>query len=77
MDAAISGLGVTRVLSYQAMEAVKEGKLQVVLAAFQSNPVPVSLLYAYHDPLPLKIRSFLDFAVPRLREHAAMGGWDF
>ncbi|WP_219809807.1 LysR substrate-binding domain-containing protein [Acetobacter orientalis] len=77
VDAAISGLGVTRVLSYQAMEAVKEGKLQVVLAAFQSNPVPVSLLYAYHDPLPLKIRSFLDFAVPRLREHAAMGGWDF
>lgn len=77
VDAAISGLGVTRVLSYQAMEAVKGGKLQVVLAAFQSNPVPVSLLYACHDPLPLKIRSFLDFAVPRLREQAAKGEWDF
>ncbi|KXV02411.1 hypothetical protein AD928_00930 [Acetobacter cerevisiae] len=72
-----SGVGATRLLFYQAMEAVKEGKLQVVLAALQSNPVPVSLLYTCHDLLPLKIRGFLDFAVLQLRERVAIGKRDF
>lgn len=77
LDAAVSGLGVTRVLSYQAARAVEEGKLQVVLSTFQPPAVPINLLYALHDPLPLKLRSFLDFAVPRLRERSIKQNWDF
>ena len=67
VDAAVRGLGVTRVLSYQAAQAIDQGKLQVVLSEFQPPPMAVSILYAHHDPLPLKMRCFLDFAVPRLR----------
>ena len=77
LDAAASGLGVTRVLSYQAAKAVEEGTLQIVLPTFQPPPVPVSLLHAHHDPLPLKIRSFFDFAVPRLRKRCSEEKWDF
>jgi DNA-binding transcriptional LysR family regulator len=67
LDAAIAGAGVTRVLSYQAAKAVEEGKLRLVLEPFEPSPVPVSLIHTAQGMLPLKTRSFIDFAVPRLR----------
>ncbi|HZC56722.1 MAG TPA: LysR family transcriptional regulator, partial [Xanthobacteraceae bacterium] len=42
VDAAISGVGVTRVLSYQAANAVAEGKLRIVLAKYESEPLPIN-----------------------------------
>jgi DNA-binding transcriptional LysR family regulator len=68
LDAALAGVGLTRVLSYQAARAVRDGKLRVVLQKFEPTPLPVSLMHAGGDPLPLKVRSFLDFAAPRLRK---------
>jgi DNA-binding transcriptional LysR family regulator len=67
IDAAMLGVGLTRVLSYQVAGAVREGKLDVVLEAFEPPPWPVSLVHAGQAPLPLKLRAFLDFAAPRLR----------
>lgn len=68
LDAAIAGVGVTRVLSYQAARAVKEGLLQVVLQDFEPAPLPVHIVFQGRGELPFKMRSFLDFAAPRLRE---------
>jgi DNA-binding transcriptional LysR family regulator len=67
VDAAVAGVGVTRVLSYQAASAVAAGTLQIVLKEFEPAPMPVSLVHAGQGLLPLKMRGFLDFAVPRLR----------
>jgi DNA-binding transcriptional LysR family regulator len=67
IDAAVAGLGVTRVLSYQIANAVEAGALTTVLRAFEPTPVPVSLVYAGGRRLPLKLRVFLDFAAPRPR----------
>jgi DNA-binding transcriptional LysR family regulator len=67
IDAAVAGLGITRVLSYQAANAVQAGALAVVLRDFEPPPWPVSLIYAGGGPLPLKLRAFLDFAAPRLK----------
>ena len=67
LDAAMAGVGITRVLSYQAASAVREGLLQVVLEAFEPQPLPVSLLHQGQGNLPFKMRSFLDFVTPRLR----------
>lgn len=68
IDAAIAGLGVTRVLSYQATDALAQGQLQIVLSDCEPSPLPVSLLHAGQGLQPLKMRSFIDFAAPRLRE---------
>lgn len=67
IDAAIAGLGVTRVLSYQVAAAVKAGRLNIVLEEVEPLPSPVSLVYSGQRRLPLKLRAFLDFAGPRLR----------
>ncbi|RDJ21824.1 LysR family transcriptional regulator [Bosea caraganae] len=71
IDAAIAGVGLTSVLSYQAAEAVRAGRLDILLEAFEPPPWPVSLVYASRGLLPLKLRAFLDFAVPRLKERLA------
>ncbi|MFX1766459.1 LysR family transcriptional regulator [Paraburkholderia sp. A1RI-2L] len=68
IDAALHGVGLTRVLSYQVAQAVREKRLAVVLEAFELAPWPVSLVHGGQAPLPLKLRAFLDFATPLLRE---------
>jgi DNA-binding transcriptional LysR family regulator len=67
IDAAVAGLGVTCVLSYQVESAVRAGDLTLILQSFEPAPLPVSFLYASQGRLPLKLRSLLDFATPRLR----------
>ncbi|MFI0842594.1 LysR family transcriptional regulator [Mesorhizobium sp. IMUNJ 23232] len=71
IDAAAAGVGITRVLSYQAASAVEDGRLAVLLQEFEPSPSPVSLVHAGQGLLPLKLRVFLDFAAPRLRERLA------
>jgi DNA-binding transcriptional LysR family regulator len=67
VDAAIAGLGISRVLSYQIDRAVAAGALKVVLDGYESEALPVNLVYPSQRILPLKLRAFLDFAAPRLR----------
>ena len=67
LDASIAGAGLTRVLSYQAQAAVRDGRLVLVLRDFEPDPNPVSLVYPGGRLVPLKLRAFLDFAAPRLR----------
>ena len=67
IDASALGVGLIRVLSYQVAEAVRHDALRVVLASYESAPLPVSLVQTGQAPLPLKLRAFLDFVAPRLR----------
>jgi DNA-binding transcriptional LysR family regulator len=73
IDAAIMSVGVTRVLSYQAADALHAGRLALALEAFEPALWPVSLVYAGQGLLPLKLRAFLDFAAPRLKAHLLNG----
>ncbi len=68
IDAAIAGVGITRVLSYQIEHALGAGLLVRVLAGFEPATRPVNLVYGHQGRQPLKLRAFLDFAAPRLRE---------
>ncbi|MBI3703132.1 MAG: LysR family transcriptional regulator [Rhizobiales bacterium] len=73
IDAAIAGVGITRVLSYQVANAVRASTLVVALQEFEPTPWPVSLVYPGQRLLPLKLRAFLDFAVPRLKAGLLQG----
>ncbi|GLQ88275.1 LysR family transcriptional regulator [Dyella flagellata] len=68
VQAAIRGVGVTRLLHYQVADAIRDGTLQRILQRYEPEPVPVHLLHASRGQMPLKLRSFIDFAAPRLRE---------
>jgi DNA-binding transcriptional LysR family regulator len=71
IDAAIAGVGLTHVLSYQIAHAVEQQKLQLVLRDYEPEPIPVSIVRPAQGPLPMKTRHFIDFVVPRLRKALA------
>jgi len=71
VDAAVAGLGVTRLLSYQADAALREKRLRLLLRDFEPDPVPVNLVWDGQQRVTSKLRTFLDFAAPRLRERLA------
>lgn len=68
MQAAVRGVGVVSLMHYQVREAIEAGLLQAVLEDFELEPAPIHLLHASRGHMPLKMRRFLDFAAPRLRE---------
>jgi DNA-binding transcriptional LysR family regulator len=67
IDAGVAGAGLVRATSYQVAELVHAGRLKTVLEAYELPPPPVHLVYGRQSRLPLKLRAFVDFAVPRLR----------
>ncbi|WP_371928488.1 LysR family transcriptional regulator [Pseudomonas sp. SLFW] len=71
VDAAVQGVGFARLLHYQAHEAIQAGTLRIVLEEYELPPFPIHILHAPHRHMPLKIRRFLDFASPRLRDALA------
>jgi DNA-binding transcriptional LysR family regulator len=66
VEAASAGLGIARVMSYQAADAISRGCLVEILRDFAPDPAPVSLVHPSQRVQPLKRRAFLDFVVPRL-----------
>jgi len=68
VDATVAGLGLTRLLSYQVAEAKRAGRLELVLEDFELPAWPISLVHAGQQMLPGKLRAFLDFATPRLKD---------
>jgi DNA-binding transcriptional LysR family regulator len=58
---------VTLLLEHDVAEAVSAGKLRFILQKFEVDPLPVHLVHLSRD-MPVKLRRFIDFAVPRLRE---------
>jgi DNA-binding transcriptional LysR family regulator len=65
-DAAIGhaelGGGLAMVLGYQVMDAVRAGRLRVVLADFEPAPLPIHLVYPSTRLLSAKVRAFVELA---------------
>jgi DNA-binding transcriptional LysR family regulator len=70
-EAALRDVGVIRLLHYQVADALQQGALQIILEAYEPAPAPVHLVHAARGQMPLKMRRFLDFAAPRLRDALA------
>src|SRR5437879_1894998 len=66
-DAAIQhaeqGGGLTRVLAYQAADAIRAGRLRIVLEKFEEPPLPIHLVYPTSRLLSAKVRAFVDLVV--------------
>lgn len=67
IEAAVSGLGIVRLLSYQVATEIKQGKLEVILKNFEPPALPIHILHREGRYTSAKIRSFIDLAVDRLR----------
>ncbi|MNL59920.1 LysR substrate binding domain protein [compost metagenome] len=70
IDAAIGGLGICRLLSCQVGSAVDDGRLRVILANYEEEPLPVYVLHRGNKFGASKVRKFIDLLVEHLRAHA-------
>jgi DNA-binding transcriptional LysR family regulator len=67
LDAAAMGFGVTRVLSYQAADALADKSITRILREHEDDEIPIHVVYPGGRHPPPKLRAFLDTLVPRLR----------
>lgn len=65
---AVAGVGIARVLCYQAAASIRAGSLVPILMDWAPPAMPVHLVHAPHQQQPLKLRAFLDFVAPRLQQ---------
>ena len=70
--AAVAGLGITRLLSYQVAAHLKTGALQIVLEDFEAAALPVHVVHHEGRRATQKVRSFIDLAVDTLRADSAL-----
>ncbi len=73
-DAAIGhaerGGGLAMVLAYQVVDAVRAGRLEIVLPRFEPPPLPIQLIYPAARLVSANVRAFIELAV-------ATRSWDF
>lgn len=67
IEAVKLGLGIARLLSYQAASALAAGELQLVLEQYATAPVPIHIVHRDSRHGSARIRSFIDLMVQRLR----------
>jgi DNA-binding transcriptional LysR family regulator len=71
-QAAIAGLGITRLLSYQVAEPLKNGQLKILLSEHEAPPVPVHIVHREGRYSSARIRSFVDLMTAHLRGQASL-----
>ena len=67
IEAAAAGLGLVRLLSYQAVEAAATGRLVLILEPFEPEPVPVHIVHLNGRTGPFRVRTFIDYLTENLR----------
>ena len=68
IDAASSGFGITRLLSYQASDALAHGALVRLLREHEPPAIPIHLIYPDGRHPPPKLRAFIDHVAPLLQQ---------
>ena len=68
IEAAVRGFGVTRAPPSAIENELRSGSLVPILKEFECTSIPVHLVYVKQGLLPLKVRTFLDWMAPRLRD---------
>ncbi|MBL8470847.1 MAG: LysR family transcriptional regulator [Rhodocyclaceae bacterium] len=71
LTACLAGLGCGRFLGYQVAAHLASGRLVALLQDFEPPPLPVQLLYPHSRLLSPRVRSFVDWVLPRMRARLA------
>jgi DNA-binding transcriptional LysR family regulator len=70
IDAALDGLGITRVMSYQVDKLLASGRLRAILTSHEPAPVPIHLVHL-PGPQPRSATAFSELAAATLRKRLA------
>jgi DNA-binding transcriptional LysR family regulator len=72
INAAIKGLGITRIISYQVAEELKNNKLKILLENFEHPAKPINIVHREDKFSSAKVRSFIDLLAEDLQANSAL-----
>lgn len=72
IEAAVRGLGIVRVMSYQVAQELEQGTLKILLSEFEPYVVPVHILHREGRYSSAKVRQFIDLLAERLRANKSL-----
>ncbi len=72
IEAAVLGLGITRLLSYQIATQLASGELKIIMSEFEPKPMPIHIIHHEGRNASAKIRSFIDLISQRLRTNPSL-----
>lgn len=67
IEAAVEGLGITRLISYQIAPQLASGQLKIILSEFELPAMPIHILHREGRHSSVKIRAFIDLVAEKLR----------
>ncbi len=73
-DVALKGRGVALIPEFVAGEALKKGRLKVILKDFWAPPLALYAVYPPTRHLSVKVRLFIDFLVERFGAQSTRKG---
>jgi len=68
LNACVGGLGLGMFLSYMVAPHVRAGRMICVLEQFETEPVPVQIVYASSKLISTSVRAFADLCAKELRQ---------
>lgn len=70
--AALAGLGVTQITTFQAERMIASGQMELVLTDWTSDPLPVHVVYPQNRHLSAKVRVFVEWVAELFSQHPGM-----
>lgn len=74
IEAAVGGLGIVSVISYQIAAQLAAGSLVIILPEYELPALPIHIVHAEGRYAPAKVRRFIDLISQRLRADASING---
>ncbi|UFM65629.1 LysR family transcriptional regulator [Paracoccus sp. MA] len=74
-DMAIEGLGLAILPGFIVAPALADGRLERVLTGFGTRPLPIVAVWPPVQPMPAKLRRFIDHLAAELHSPAWQAGW--
>ena len=76
-DAMINGMGIARLPTFIAGDAIRKGEAKIIMDDWRPNPQDISLLYPSSRHLSAKVRAFVDLAVEHFKPlEGDVNEWD-
>ncbi|TWI69645.1 LysR family transcriptional regulator for bpeEF and oprC [Pseudoduganella lurida] len=72
VQAGLVGLGVIQMTDYLLLEHVRAGRMVQLLADWQTDPLPVHVVYPQNRHLSAKVRVFVEWVAELFANHPAM-----
>lgn len=72
IEAAVEGLGITRLISYQIAPELQNGQLKIILSEYEYPALPINILHREGRNSSAKVRAFIDLVAEKLKADSSL-----